>query len=144
MEKIGRAEPALVDTGIIYALADRNDDWHGRAVGFVSGFRGRLIVPWAVIPEACYLLNAYIGQAAELAFLKTLVDREMSVEQLEGQDLVRTGEIMKRYPGANVGFVDASVAAMAERLKITVLLTTDRRHFSIIKPAHCEGFTLVP
>lgn len=144
MKKIGRAETALVDTGIIYALADRNDKWHGRAVGFVSGFRGRLVVPWAVIPEACYLLNAYLGQAAELAFVKSLVDREMAVERLDGQDLVRTAEIMKRYPGANVGFVDASVAAMAERLKITVLLTTDRRHFSIIKPAHCVRFTMVP
>jgi predicted nucleic acid-binding protein len=51
---------------------------------------------------------------------------------------------MKRYAGANLGFVDASVAATAERLKIAMLLTTDRRHFSIIMPAHCERFNLVP
>ena len=26
--------PVLVDTGILYALADRDDDWHGRAVEY--------------------------------------------------------------------------------------------------------------
>ncbi len=42
------------------------------------------------------------------------------------------------------GFVDASIVAMAERLKICGILTTDRRHFAAVKPEHCKEFTLLP
>ena len=31
--------PVLVDTGILYALADRDDDWHGRAVEYLDRTR---------------------------------------------------------------------------------------------------------
>ena len=43
-----------------------------------------------------------------------------------------------------LGFVDASVVAVAERLKTTELATTDRRTFTIVRPGHTESFTLVP
>ena len=43
-----------------------------------------------------------------------------------------------------LGLVDATVVAVAERLRITVLATTDRRHFSAVRPAHVTRLTLVP
>jgi len=36
------------------------------------------------------------------------------------------------------------VVAAAERLKITHIATLDRRHFSVVRPAHVEAFELVP
>jgi len=138
----GRA--ALVDTGIVYALADKADAWHRRAEESVGGFSGRLIVPMSVIPEACYLLNAYLGPSAEVAFLDALLHREMSVEPVTTPDIARTTEILKRYADANIGFVDASLVAVAERLGITTILTTDRRHFSLVTPAHGPAFSLLP
>ena len=139
-----RRSAALVDTGILYALADKGDAWHRRAASSVVGFKGRLIVPASVIPEACYLLNNCLGPFAETAFLVALNDREISVEQVTIPDMVRTVEILKRYADANIGFVDASLVAVAERLGIDIILTTDRRHFSLIKPSHCSAFTLLP
>lgn len=139
-----RKTAALVDTGILYALADKGDAWHRRAAASVIGFLGRLIVPASVIPEACYLLNSCLGPFAETAFLVALNNREMSVEQMTGPDMVRTVEILKQYADANIGFVDASLVAVAERLGINTILTTDRRHFSLVKPAHCSAFTLLP
>jgi hypothetical protein len=139
-----RKASSLVDTGIIYALADKGDAWHRRAAASVVGFPGRLIVPASVIPEACYLLNSCLGPFAETVFLVALNNREMSVEQVTGPDMARTVEILKQYADANIGFVDASLVAVAERLGINTILTTDRRHFSLIKPAHCSAFTLLP
>ena len=49
---------------------------------------------------------------------------------------------MRRYP--EIGFVDASLVAVAERLKIDTIATTDRRHFQIIRPKHTRAFNLVP
>jgi predicted nucleic acid-binding protein len=43
-----------------------------------------------------------------------------------------------------LGLVDASIVAIAERLKVRVLATTDRRHFGAVRPRHVERFTLVP
>jgi len=43
-----------------------------------------------------------------------------------------------------LGFVDASVVAIAERLKLRTLLTTDRRDFHRVKPRHIRAFELLP
>lgn len=43
----------LVDTGPLYAMADRDDDWHGRVVGFVERSSDELIVPVAVRGTSC-------------------------------------------------------------------------------------------
>jgi predicted nucleic acid-binding protein len=44
----------------------------------------------------------------------------------------------------DVGFVDASVVAIAERLRLDRIATTDRRHFSTVAPRHRASFELVP
>ena len=144
MEKGFKIDVALMDTGILYALADKKDSWHKRAVDFVSVFGGRLIVPFTVIPEVCYLLNAYMGQAAELAFINSLVKRELSVEHFREGDLSRCSEILRQYGDNNIGLVDASIIAVAERLKIRKVCTTDWRHFSVVRPKHCDALELLP
>ena len=144
MEKSYQVESLIIDTGVIYALADRKDGWHAVAVSFMSDFSGRLFVPSTVVPEACYLLNTYLGQDAEIGFVLALVNREMVIEHSTTQDLARISELLKKYRDSNIGFVDASVVTIAERLKICGILTTDRRHFAAIKPQHCKGFTLLP
>jgi predicted nucleic acid-binding protein len=142
--EIYKIETFLVDTGILYALADRKDKWHLRSARFIAEFAGRLVVPSTVLPETCYLLNTCIGQAAEIAFIRAVIDRELVVEQVTAADLARAAEVMIAYADANIGMVDASLVAVAERLKLTKILTTDRRHFAMIKPRHCKGFQLLP
>ncbi len=39
---------------------------------------------------------------------------------------------------------DASIVAIAERLGIRRIATFDRRHFTVVRPAHVETFTLLP
>jgi predicted nucleic acid-binding protein len=134
--------PLLVDTGVIYALADRNDAWHERCVAFLAVERERLLVPVTVLPEISYLLQTRLGSQAEGAFVRSLVSREFDVEALKDRDVSRAAEILERYPA--IGFVDATLVAIAERLKLTRLATTDRRHFARISPDHIAAFELVP
>ena len=85
------------------------------------------------------------GAGGGIGFVQALVNREMVLEHWTSQDLVRITELLKKYHDANIGFVDASVVAIAERLlKINGILTTDRRHFAAIKPQHCKEFKLLP
>lgn len=51
---------------------------------------------------------------------------------------------MQQYADANLDFVDAIIAAIAERLNITRILTLDQRDFRLIRPHHCEAFDILP
>ncbi len=144
MAKIISIAPVLVDTGIIYALADRSDAWHLRARRFVENYKGTLIIPSTVIPEACYLLQTHLSPQAEIAFVRSIVTGALRLEQVTEEDMGRAVEVMNTYQDMLIGLVDASVVAVAERLKLSSLMTTDRRHFSVIKPKHCPAFTLLP
>jgi len=134
--------PILVDTGVLYALADRDDAWHKRALAFLEDTDELLLVPVTVIPEVTCLLRTRLGEAAERAFVASLAAGELDVEPVTIADLKRCAAIMGAH--RDVGFVDASVVAMSERLKVTTIATTDRRHFPPIRPRHCAAFTLVP
>ena len=136
--------PVLVDTGILYAIADRDDAWHESVKAYLESQTDSLLVPVTVLPEACYLLNSYIGQEAERQLVMSLQRGEMQVEGVTDKDFQRTSNLLEQYADANIGFVDATVVAMAERRKIRRILTTDRRHFSLIRPRHCPYFDLLP
>lgn len=144
MERGVKIDTIIVDTGIIYALTDKNDTWHRKSVDFVTTFNGRLIIPSTLLPEACYLINKYLGQDAEAVFINSLINREMLIEHFDITDLQRCTKLLNKYADADFGFVDASIMAIAERMNICKILTTDRRHFSIVRPGHCSSFTLLP
>jgi predicted nucleic acid-binding protein len=132
----------LVDTGILYAAADAGDAWHQRVRKWLEGTSEPLVVPVTVVPEVTYLLAARLGPAAERAFVASLVAGELGVEQVTMTDVERCRTLLDEYP--QIGFVDASVVAVTERLHIQVVATTDRRHFAAVRPRHVGSLRLVP
>jgi predicted nucleic acid-binding protein len=134
--------PLLVDSGILYALADADDSWHERAVAWSSRVRDLLLVPVTVVPEVAHLLHTRLGPEAELRFASALARRELVVEQVTAADFERCVELLAAYP--DIGTVDASLVAVAERLHLAALVTTDRRHLSTIRPRHRQRFELLP
>ena len=134
----------LVDTGILYALADIDDAWHESVKEFLQTITETLVVPVTVLPEVCYLLNTHLGQESERKLIASIIHGELRIEGLTNDDFRRSFQFLETYSDMNIGFVDASLVAMAERLKIHRLLTTDRKHFSIIRPRHCPAFELLP
>ena len=132
----------LVDTGILYALADADDRWHDEARAWVEDLSELLIATVTVLPEVTYLLQTRLGAGAELAFVESIATGELEIEELRRPAISRSIEIMRRYPA--IGFVDATLVAIAERLGIQALATTDRRHFASIRPKHIKTFELLP
>jgi uncharacterized protein len=63
---------------------------------------------------------------------------------IDREGWVRVAELTKAYGDLPLGTVDASVVALAERLRITQIATLDRKHFSVVKPLHVEAFELLP
>ena len=134
--------PLLVDTGIVYALADRSDAWHLKTQTYIESTHARLLAPITILPEVAYLLRDRLGSKAEEAFVRSLGSGEVGVEDIKRHDWSRIEALMAKYDV--LGFVDASVVAVAERLKVAEIATTDRRHFGVVRPVHVDRFTLVP
>jgi predicted nucleic acid-binding protein len=51
---------------------------------------------------------------------------------------------MDRYADHDLGFVDASVLAVVERLGERKVATLDRRHLAAVRPRHVEVLELLP
>src|SRR5437868_8162457 len=97
--------PLLVDTGVLYALADRRDAWHGRVVSYLGSQRQPLLVPVTVVPEVAYLLRERIGARAESAFADSLSKAEIAVESVASADWRRIAALVETYDF--LGVVDA-------------------------------------
>ena len=52
--------------------------------------------------------------------------------------------LVGQYTDLPLSAVDASVIAVAERLKVADIATLDHRDFRVVKPAHIPAFTLRP
>ena len=134
----------LADTGALYALADRRDAWHQRIRGFWEVDQEPWLVPASVATEAAFLYARRLGSDAEAEFVGSLAAGVFPVEALESADYGRAADLIRAYADLPLGFVDASIVAMAERLDIDTLVTTDRRHFAVVRPAHVPRLRLVP
>ena len=136
----------LVDTGGLVAFADRGDRFHFVFRRFFEGTAQyeTLIVPCTVLPEVDYFVSRNLGAREAAAFLERITTGELGWEFLSTADFPRIVELMRQYADSNIGFVDASIVAIAERLNIRRILTLDRRHFGVIRPRHCPALDILP
>ena len=134
----------LVDTGPIYAGANEDDAHHESCLALLEELEGTLVVPMLVVAETTYLLATRLGPAAEIRFLGSLSAGELIVEPVRVPDWERVAELVWQYRDLPLGTVDASLVAAAERLGIVTVVTLDRRHFSVVRPAHVTAFELLP
>lgn len=135
----------IVDTGVLYALADRDDRHHSACVAWLREARGSLLVPATVIAEAGYLVGRLGGAKAEAAFLSSVGPRgRFMLVELVPDDLSRMRDLVIQYGDLQLGTTDASVVALAERLGVVEVATVDRRHFTVVRPRHTKALRLVP
>jgi predicted nucleic acid-binding protein len=134
----------VADTGALYALIDSSDAWHARVRTWWASGAHDVIVPTSVLPEVCYLLQTRIGPLAEIAFLRAVVAGEFALEPVGAADLTRVVELVKRYADLPLGYVDATLVAVAERVGARTLLTTDRRHFGVVRGRGGRALTAMP
>ena len=138
----------LVDTNVLYALGDTDDEAHFRARRWIEQCEDTaLLVLTTVVAETCYLLDHRLGPHAEAAFLDELgigAEYRFQLVDLVDADIRRMGQLVRRYADRRLGGTDASVVAVAERLGITTIATVNRRDFDNVRPQHARAFTIVP
>lgn len=132
----------IIDAGPFVAWASTDDLRHAAMRAILQDSSLRLVVPALVITEATYLIASRLGPHAEAALLEAIAGFE--IECPTTADYRRMTQLMRQYADFPIGTADASVVALAERLDTDLIVTTDRRHFSAIRPSHCEAFRLLP
>lgn len=103
-----------------------------------------LVIPAPTLCEVDHLVHRRMGPTAMPALLRDVRRGAYVLQDLTPEDVPRTIELMERYADLDVGFVDASVLAIVERLGEPKLATLDRKHFSVMQPRHVEVLTLLP
>jgi len=134
----------IVDTGPLYASLDRNDSWHRVARRLLRDSEEEIVIPAPVLVEVEQLVSSRLHAGILIALLDDILAGSYAVEELRPEDYRRIRELCARYADSDIGFVDAAVLAVVERLNEPKLATLDHRHFSVLRPRHVESLTLLP
>jgi hypothetical protein len=134
----------ILDTGPLYASLDRSDDDHAVCRQLIEAADEPLVVPAPVLVEVDYWIHARLHAGVLVALLDDIVSGAYRVEPLLAGDYPRIRGLCDRYADADIGFVDASVLAIVERLNESKLVTLDQRHFNILRPRHVDSLRLIP
>lgn len=135
----------VVDTGVLYAAADRRDHDHDACVALLDAHpTAELAVPATVITETALLIRSRLGDPTEQAFVASVAAGDFTVIDLTEVDYQRCAELLATYADLHLGLVDASIVAIAERLGVTTLATLNDRDFRVVRPAHVDAFELLP
>ncbi|HKS05855.1 MAG TPA: PIN domain-containing protein [Gemmatimonadaceae bacterium] len=125
----------MADTGAVIALIDKSDAHHDDLVALFDDDPGAWVLPWAILPEVDYLLATHVSVAAQRAFLRDLGAGAFNVEWGDADDLERAQVLCEKHASLKLGLVDASVIAVAERLRARAIATLDLRDFGAVKIA---------
>lgn len=133
----------IVDTGFLIGLISRKDKFHRPCM---ESFRQhtkntRYFSIESCLSEACFIL----GDMRSIGELERLVQTmPLEIVSMSPSDISRSFDLMRKYEDLPMDFADAGLVAVAERLDIDTVLTTDRRDFGVYKPRHTRIFKIEP
>ena len=131
----------VVDSGPLIAAAIEDDRDHRRCVDMFAALHlnsEKLLVPQTVPAETTYTIQKQGGTAQELLFLQSIADGDLALVELVPEDMARVIELVDTCDDFPLGTTDASVIAIAERLRIAEIATLDHRHFPNVRPRHAD------
>ena len=126
----------VVDSGPFIALYNGADKYHQAAVEFIRSVQYPLYTNIAVLTEVVYLLDFEIR--AQMDFLRW-VHQAVHIDDATPNDLPRIIEILQKYADLPADFTDASLIALCERLKTSLVATVDS-DFTIYRDAAKHPF----
>jgi hypothetical protein len=96
------------------------------------------------LPEVDYFIQTRLHPEVRLRLLRDITTGAFNVEGLVAEDFDRISAICGTYADVDVGFVEAALLAIVERLREPKLATLDHRHFGLLRPRHVASLQLLP
>ena len=134
----------ILDTGPLYASLDRSDADHRACRALIETAEETLVIPAPVLVEVDYWIQQRLNPGVLVALLDDITAGAYIVADLVPADYSRVRGLCDQYADSDVGFVDAAVLAIVERLNESKLATLDRRHFGLLRPRHRDSLEILP
>ena len=114
---------AVIDSGPLIALFDKDDSFHKRAVSVLQGFDGRLYSTLAVVTEVSHLLDFNIR--VQLDCLKWITRGGLELVEVRVEDISAICSLTEKYSNVPMDLADASLVLAAEKLGIKQVISID-------------------
>ena len=115
---------AVIDSGPLIALFDRDDAFHEPVVNFLRNYVGSLHTSVAVITEVTHLLDFDVR--AQLDCLEWIRSGAVKIETIDRDDLANICQMTAKYADLPMDFADATLVRITEREKIANVISIDR------------------
>lgn len=133
---------ALIDTGALLALLDRDDAWHERCCDAFRSLRYPLATTAAVLAELFHLLGTNPrGIATAWRFIRS---GAVTVLPITDDDTARLEELMEQYADRPMDLADATLVLLAERESLSTVFTIDHDDFETYRVRGKSRFRIVP
>lgn len=134
----------LVDTNVWLAAADRRSERHNDCAEVLRVHARELAAPVPVIAETSWLILDRLGARSQNEFLRVVTSGRLERIELIEEDWVRCVELAETYADMELDLMDASLVAVAERMRQTDIATLNYRDFTAVRPRHVAAFGLLP
>lgn len=124
----------LVDTAPVVAAINSSDSAHEMARSAMGKLRRNAVLPSPVLVEADHLIRVRSGPTAARLFLGAVARGHHQVAYMTANLLRRATELDDKYADLELGFVDTSVMAIAERHELPIF-TFDFKDFRATESA---------
>ena len=133
---------ALIDTGAILALLDRNDRWHRTCVETFQQLRLPLATSEAVLTELFHLVG---DSRHEIESAWRLVrSGAILLSPIENAELPPIQALMSRYADRPMDFADATLVYLANREGLSTIFTVDHADFNTYRLDRNRKFRVLP
>jgi uncharacterized protein len=133
---------ALIDTGAILALLDRDDEWHNACHEAFNATPLPLLTTEAVLTEAFHLTSRDLGDIRGLWIL--LSSGSLRVAVIPHEELAEIHALMTKYGDRPMDFADATLVHLAARESISLILTIDHDDFETYRIGGRKKFAILP
>jgi predicted nucleic acid-binding protein len=134
---------ALVDSGAIVALINRDDRFHPQASAWFRGFRGRMLTTEAVVTETAYVLAASPEHQKAALFWVQRAREAGLLEVVAMDDHAALGRIVAKYADLPCDYADASLIWLAEKTGVVQIATIDQGDFSVYRVRGRRSFRIL-
>lgn len=134
----------ILDTSGLLAAIDGSQRHHRAAADVLRGSSGPFSLSPFVLAELDYLLSQRVSHTAASALLGQVATGAYRIETIDAEDIARAATVIDKYRDLQIGLADASIVILAERYRVSDLLTLDERHFRAMTGPRGRPFRLLP